>query len=407
MKKMNFRNLTSLDLAREFTRVRKLTISILEQFKNNLGPSLNVKLSQSINTPRWEFSHVAWFSERWVLRNKERNEGENANNNKILCPDKTIQTYFKTADELFDSSKLAHDDRWKFELPPVTVVKSYLETTLDKIILQISNENPSSDRECYFYRLALAHEYMHLEAFIMTAQTLKFSIHDCHKNLIRTNFNDAEKLLVKDKNFKVDTNLGFFFDNETVRLDSIKNPFEIDSSPVSIKKFLQFFESGGYNNKSLWSDEGWSWLLNNERNTFINLFISEDCKKDLLKNWFGLNHIINPNFPVLHVSFFEAEAYCNWKKRRLPTELEWMLATNKEEFIWGSVWEWTNDIFKPFRGFRPHPYQEYSKPWFYSHQVVKGSSFATQKMLCNRIFRNFYQKHRNDVFIGFRTVKDL
>jgi EgtB-related family protein len=84
-----------------------------------------------------------------------------------------------------------------------------------------------------------------------------------------------------------------------------------------------------------------------------------------------------------------------------------MIAAERKEFVWGSVWEWTNDIFKSYNKFRPHPYSDYSKPWFNDHQVVKGSSFATQKEFKNSTFRNFYQKHRNDVFIGFRTVKDL
>ena len=88
---------------------------------------------------------------------------------------------------------------------------------------------------------------------------------------------------------------------------------------------------------------------------------------------------MNSNFPALHISYYEAEAYCNWKKRRLPTELEWILATEKKGFSWGHIWEWTNDIFMSYKRFRPHPYEDYSKPWFNNHQVVKGSSFATQK----------------------------
>ena len=143
---MNFRNLTSLDLAVEFTRVRSRTIDTFKQFKKNLGAGFKVKKTPTINNPRWEFSHVAWFSERWLLRNKERNEGEDANYNKILNPDANIKTYFKDADKLFDSSSLAHSDRWIVKLPTELEVIKYLEDTLDKIILQIKKETKATIR---------------------------------------------------------------------------------------------------------------------------------------------------------------------------------------------------------------------------------------------------------------------
>ena len=405
---MNFRNLTSLDLAVEFTRVRSRTIDTFKQFKKNLGAGFEVKKTPTINNPRWEFSHVAWFSERWLLRNKEINEGEDANYNKILNPDANIKTYFKNADKLFDSSSLAHSDRWIVKLPTELEVIKYLEDTLDKIILQIKKEKPLTNKECYFYRLSLAHEYMHLEAFIMTARTLKFPIFNYHEKIVRSSFFKSKKIQIKDRKlFTRNSNLEFLFDNETLNFDTDTKPYEIDTCPVSVEEFLHFYENDGYLNKPLWSEEGWNWLLRNKNNTFINLCSSSKNCKFILNNWFGLNHLVEANFPALHITFYEAEAYCNWKKRRLPTELEWLLATEKEEFEWGNVWEWTNDIFMPYERFRPHPYEDYSKPWFNDHQIVKGSSFATQKKFKSIIFRNFYKKNRNDVFIGFRTVKDL
>ena len=405
---MNFRKLTSLDLAKEFVRVRKLTINTFKQFERKLGPTLEVKMCPTINNPRWEFCHVAWFSERWILRNKERNEGDSANLNTILNPDENIKTYFKDADKLFDSSSIAHSDRWTIELPMELELIKYLEDTLSKIILQIEREKPLTNNECYFYRLSLAHEYMHLEAFIMTARNLGFSIFNCHKKILNTDFFKSKKVIIKEKKLnKRNLNLEFSFDNETIQLNLNTKPYEIDTSPVSVESFIQFYENNGYSNKLLWSKEGWNWLLRNKNNTFINLCTYDENRKFILNKWFGLDHLVDSNFPALHISFFEAQAYCNWKKRRLPTELEWMLATKKKEFEWGYVWEWTNDTFMSYKEFRPHPYEDYSKPWFNDHQVVKGTSFATQKKFKCIRFRNFYQKHRNDVFIGFRTVKDL
>ena len=405
---MDFRKLASSELANEFVRVRNLTEKVINQFRLNLGSSLDVKLSPTVNLPRWEFSHVAWFSERWILRNKERNKGATANLKKKLKPDQHVNSFLKNADELFDSSTITHDERWKANLPTEMTIKNYLDTTLKKILLQINDENPTTDDECYFYRLALAHEYMHLEAYIMTAQTLKFPISDYHNQLINSSFENSEKLIIKIfKEPTVDSKPEFIFDNETLNFTSPLKPFEIDSRPISIKKLMQFHQNEGYENKCFWSSEGWEWLSKNKKNILINFCSKKGSDTMQLQNWFGLNHFVNSNFPAIHINYFEAEAYCNWKERRLPSELEWLVANKVTGFKWGDVWEWTSSAFTTYKNFRSHPYEEYSEPWFEGHQVVKGSSFATQSQLKNASFRNFYQKHRNDVFIGFRTAKYL
>ncbi len=405
---MDFRKTTSTELVKEFIRVRMLTIEVLDQFKKALGPSLRVTDSPIINNPRWEFSHVAWFSERWILRNKEINYGLGANLKQELLPDEDIKPYLTDADRLFDSATILHHERWKTHMPDYHMVKNYLKSTLEKIISKIEKENPKTKEECYFYRLSLAHEYMHLEAFIMTAQTLNFTLFDCYRKLTEINFIKEKKLLeINSTVFAKEFSSHFFFDNETLQLETVTKPFEIDSSPISLGKLMKFAEFGGYENKSLWSVCGWNWLLNNKNKTFISRCSKTKDGMVFLKKWFGKKHLVNNHFPAIHVSYYEAEAFCFWANRRLPTESEWMAASKNSGFYWGNVWEWTNNIFKSYENFRPHPYEEYSKPWFNNHQVVKGSSFATQEQFKNLSFRNFYQRHRNDVFIGFRTVKDL
>ena len=215
-------------------------------------------------------------------------------------------------------------------------------------------------------------------------------------------------------------------------------------------EFAAFVDAGGYRQREFWSAAGWTWREHAavERPVYWR---AQDGG-----SWTWLRHLaleqLPPHAPVTFVSWYEAQAWCNWAKRRLPTEAEWeaaalgeptgsRLAERKRRWPWGeapptprhanldfafdgpidvaacaagdsacgcrqmtgNVWEWTASEFVPFAGFAADPYEDYSQPWFNSRKVLRGGSFATSERIARPGYRNFFTPERNDVIAGFRT----
>jgi iron(II)-dependent oxidoreductase len=210
-----------------------------------------------------------------------------------------------------------------------------------------------------------------------------------------------------------------------------------------------FVDDGGYARRALWSDAGWGWRQ--AAGAFHPFTWRPDHGAWLVRE-FDRWRPLAPHRPVVHVCWFEAEAYCRWASRRLPTELEWevaaagepdgdTLAPGKRRYPWGddpctperanldlrfsgplevgalpagdsafgcrqmlgNVWEWTATDFAPYPGFELDPYKEYSAPWFGDHKVLRGGCYVTRARLLRNTWRNFYPAHRRDVLAGFRT----
>ena len=195
---------------------------------------------------------------------------------------------------------------------------------------------------------------------------------------------------------------GFHFDNEKSAHPVLVPAFSIDSTLVSNAQYGEFIADGGYQKPAFWTPGGRDWLM--QQNCSAPRAWLRDGNRWICERY-DRHASLPANEPVRHVNLYEAQAYCIWAQRRLPTEAEWEMAaaSGHPAFRWGDLWEWTCSAFEPYPGFTPDAYREYSAPWFGSHQSVRGASFVTAARFKSLRYRNFYEPHRNDMYIGFRT----
>jgi len=322
-----------------------------------LGPKLEI-----VNPPLWELGHVGWFQEYWCLRHR---------------PDGSAgPSILEGADRLYDSAKVHHGTRWDLPLPDLEATRAYLANVLERVRERLAREPENEDLR-YFVRLATLHEDMHAEAFLYSRQTLGYEGQD-----VVLQARDAGDIPFEKQTYPLGANpgTGFVFDNEKWAHAVPLAPFRIASAPVTNAAFLAYVESGGKAPR-YWKKAGADWLQRR------------------FDRWIPLR----AGEPILHVDWEEAQAYCRWAKRRLPTEAEWECAAASGKIGPAGVWEWTASSFGPYPGFVRDPYKEYSEPWFGTHKVLRGGSFAAPARLLRHTFRNFYLPGRGDVFCGFRT----
>lgn len=348
-------------LARELLEARARTLRVTQDFDGErlLGPKLDI-----VNPPLWEIGHVAWFQERWCLRTARGGA--------------PVDSILAGADALYDSSAVAHDTRWHLPLPGLESTRAYLAAVLEQVRARLACE-PENAALAYYAQLCVYHEDMHAEAFHYTRQTLGDPDPTGEGPAPVAPDGDLE---IAGGRFERGARLGtsFTFDNEKWAHEVEVAPFRIARAAVSNAEYLAYVEDGGQAPR-YWKKLDGAWL----------------------RRSFGRWLPLAPREPVLHVSALEAEAYCRWAKRRLPSEAEWEFAAARLPQMLGNVWEWTASAFLPYPGFSPDPYEDYSRPWFGTHRVLRGGSFSTPDRLRRPGFRNFYTPERADVFCGFRT----
>lgn len=432
---------SALALRAMLREARADTLDTFDAFAQAL-PGLQVPYDETLNPPLWELGHVGWFQTRWLERHPDWRLGVRAD---LTRPLRTARD--PRADACFDSTRVAHATRWHLALPPLAALRKELDAGLEGTLALLAElEAAESDDTLYFFRLALLHEDMHHEAALYMGRALGVPLADARWQPRR--LDEPPPVLAlpaatwhaghparalgahgaaqePNPGKGAGAALGFVFDNECGPHEVALPASVIDAQVLRWAEFLPFVEAGGYTQPRHWAPEGWAWLHGPARGWRRLAAAGAPASEPPAagdedgpvprylrrrgRHWErwrdGRWQRLDLREAACHLSHHEALAWCAWAGRRLPTEHEWERAacTQPEAFAWGEVWEWTASPFRPYPGFAPHPYREYSAPWFDGRPVLRGASCLTQPRLRDARYRNYFIAGRHDVPAGFRT----
>ena len=382
-------------LATALVDSRARTVMLARAWQAHLGASLVVPQRPELNPPLWELGHIGWFQDWWVARNRQRRLGA------LADPDHTRDApRVALADTFYDSSHVAHNERWALPLPDLAATLGDLEAGLRETLATLATED-DNDAALYFYRLVLLHEDMHAEAAIYMAQSLDIPIPADVLHLAPRLPSIAQRSFAAGPWTLGHAAGGFAFDNELAAHTVALPATEIDNTPVRWAQYLPFVEAGGYAQPRWWSDQGWVWrTATAAQGPSVLRRTSGPWEQKRYGRW----QPCDLQADALHLSWYEAQAWCRWAGRRLPSEAEWeRAAVSDAQFHWGGVWEWTASTFDAYPGFVPHPYVDYSAPWFGGRKVLRGASEATAPRMRHPRYRNFFGAGRTDIHAGFRS----
>ena len=428
------------ELARDITEARQRTLKLVSDLGDEqmTGPLIEI-----INPFLWELGHTAFFYEAFLLRALDG-----------------TPPLLEGGDNLYNSFTVEHDTRWGLPLPSRKDTLAYMDREHTLTLERLDGSTPNAV-ETYLNLLALHHEDMHGEAFTYMRQTLEYCAPDLNGagGAPTSNGNTGQGPLPGDVDVPggvyqlgAAPDVPFVFDNEKWAHPVEVAPFQIARAPVTNAEFAEFIEAGGYGKQDLWDYEGWVWR--NRTGAQHPVYWTRGSG-GWQRRHFDRMVSLEEHAPASHITWYEADAYCNWAGRRLPTEAEWDMAASaeptddggsvtgrKRRYPWGdetpeprhanldsramgcadvgafpdgdsafgcrqmagNVWEWTASPFYPLPGYvLDFPYKEYSAPWFGYRKVLKGGAWATRSRLAYNCYRNFFPPHRNDVIAGFRT----
>ena len=424
-------------LLEQFTETRNRT---LELVKNLEKDDFVVQTAAYMSPPKWHIGHVSWIYEAIM--------------SKI---DKNYEFYSKELSEYLNSYYqqfgVPHDKalRGITSRPTIDEIFQYFNTINQKIEKFLESRE-FTEEEKKLMVTGFHHECQHQELLVYDLQHLLAEQYQpVRKNKIQVQQQKKKEFVeIKGGIYTMGYNgKNYCYDIELPEHKIYLKNFKIGIFPITNQEYLEFMNDGGYETYKHWLSDGWEKVKSNKWNS--PMYWEKINDEWYVRDFLGIRKI-NPNEPVCHVSYYEADAYCKWAGKRLPTEAEWEKSScwNEEKqqksiFPWGNdepteekcnllesyhwgcseigtypngsspsgcqqmigdVWEWTSSEFVGFPGFKSG-FDEYNDKWFTNQKVLRGGSFGTPKMSIRGSYRNFFKLDERWLFSGFRCVEKI
>ncbi len=414
-------------LLAKYNLVRKRTVEICEPLEIE---DYVVQPIEDVSPPKWHLGHTTWFFEVFILEPNLKNyRFYNEKYNYIF------NSYYESLGE-----RMVRIDRGNLTRPSVEEIIHYRNIIDENVEIFFSTK--VDDHILDLIELGINHEQQHQELLITDIKYIlgnnplfpSYKLQYDSKLDELAKFTEPEFLKVNEGKFEVGyEGDDFHYDNEEKRHKIYLNGFIFSDMLVTNREYIAFIQDKGYKRFELWSSDGWEWKNKNSIKSplYWHLIDKEFYEYSLIN---GL-HKLNPDAPVTHVSFYEADAFARWKEMRLLTEFEWEVAVNKYTLemdynlsnfqdnnlfhplarkessyqLIGDVWEWTNSAYLPYPGYKQAKgaLGEYNGKFMINQMVLRGGSCATPFDHYRNTYRNFFQPDKRWQFTGIRLANDI
>lgn len=383
----------SLSWSEKYLKIRSQSIELCKPL------SVEDHLAQPIidvSPPKWHLGHSTWFFETFILKPFKSNYKEFDPRFNFL-----FNSYYESV-----GKRVLRDQRANMTRPSLDKIYAYRQY-IDREMEEFLNVNPNP-KALKLLDLGLNHEQQHQELlitdfkYILSSQAF-FPVYQENYGEGKVENHQREWIKIPEGiyeiGFKGD---GFCFDNELGLHKSYLHEYQISNKLVTNGEYLEFMESGAYEDFRYWHSEAWAWIKDNQiKSPLYWEKMDEEWHRFSLS---GLQKL-NTNEALSHISYYEAYAYAEWKGLRLATEMEWEVAADL--FHWGKRWEWTNSAYLPYPNFSKAKgaVGEYNGKFMINQMVLRGASIATPKGHSRKTYRNFFHPNLRWQFTGLRLAK--